>query len=245
MEEFFKRIDSCLVALSGGFDSAIVAYLAKNYLGGDRVIAATCVNNHIFRYQIKNAIDVAAKLNIRWIPFYMNAETSDLFNANQSNRCYICKSSIIKKLLEIKNNIGINVILDGTKSQDLHEHRPGLAALKEYGVLSPLLDPHFDAKHIIHAKKFYNYAKINFVSESCKATRIMEGDITQEKLDLVENIEDALRDKYPQIRARIYSDHIKFEFKNNKLFSNEDIEYISNKIKYLVDSYTVTFSKDY
>jgi len=53
LEEFFKRIDSCLVALSGGFDSAIVAYLAKNYLGEDRVIAATCVNNHIFRYQIK------------------------------------------------------------------------------------------------------------------------------------------------------------------------------------------------
>jgi len=79
------------------------------------------------------------------------------------------------------------------KSQDLHEHRPGLAALKEYGVLSPLLDPHFDAKHIIHAKKFYNYAKIDFVSESCKATRIMEGEITQERLDLVENIERCVK----------------------------------------------------
>jgi uncharacterized protein (TIGR00268 family) len=242
LEKLFKNFDNCIVALSGGFDSAVVAYLAKNYLGEDRIIAATCVNNHIFRYQIRNAIEIAAKLNIRWFPFYVDPEKSDIFNANQKNRCYICKSRILKKLVEIKNDMGTDVLLDGTKSQDLHEDRPGLVALKEYGVLSPMLDPNFDAKHIIHAKKFYNYARINFVSESCKATRIMEGELTQEKLDLVENIEDALRDQYPQIRARIYMDHIKFEFKNNKTLSNKDKDYILEKVKYLVNSYTVTFS---
>jgi len=76
----------CLVALSGGFDSAIVAYLAKNYLGEDRVIAATCVNNHIFRYQIKNAIDIASKIKYQVDTLYMNAETNDLLMTNQSNR---------------------------------------------------------------------------------------------------------------------------------------------------------------
>lgn len=242
LEKYFKGIDSCIIALSGGFDSAIVAYLAKMYLGEKKVIAATCVDNHIFSYQIRNAIEIASKLNIKWIPFSIYSDINNTFNLNHSNKCYICKSGILKKLIDIKNEMGVQALLDGTKSQDLQEDRPGLVALKEYGVLSPMLDSSFDARFIIHAKKYYNYAKINFVSESCKATRIMEGEITHEKLDLVENLEDALREKYPQIRTRIYNDYIKIEFKNNKSLSDDEKKDILFVIKYLVNTKTVLFN---
>lgn len=241
LKKFFKNIDSCIIALSGGFDSAVVAYLAKTYLGENKVIAATCVNNHIFRYQIRNALEIAKKLNIQWIPFYVHLSDST-FYLNDRNRCYICKKGIIKKLIDIKNDLSLEVIIDGTKKQDLNEDRPGLAALKEYSVISPMLEPDFDPIFIIHAKKFYNYSKINFISDSCKATRIMEGPITGEKITLVENIEDTLRDSYSQIRARIYNDYISIENKNNNVFSETEKKDILFKIRYLVDNYSVTFN---
>lgn len=241
MEKFFKNINSCIIALSGGFDSAAVAYLAKTYLGESNVIAATCVNNHIFRYQILNAIEIANKLQIRWFPFYINVVNSE-FNTNNTNRCYFCKREIIKKLIEIKNHMNFDRIIDGTKKQDLNENRPGLAALNEYNVLSPMLTSEFDPKFLIHAKKFYNYAKINFINESCKATRIMEGPITDDKLSLIENIEDTLRNTYKQIRAKIYSNCINFEYKNNKTFSDSDKKDILSRIKFLTNNYRITFN---
>jgi len=241
LEKFFKNINNCIIALSGGFDSAIVAYLAKNYLGENNVIAATCVNNHIFHYQIINALEVATKLNIKWMPFYTHT-IDNAFYLNDKNRCYFCKKAIIKQLIDIKNDLGIQLIIDGTKKQDMNEDRPGLAALKEYNVLSPMLDPNFDTKFIIHAKKFYSYAKIDFITDSCKATRIMENPITEDKLDLVENIEDTLRNNYPQIRARIYNEHINFEFKDNNDFSDKDKQDILFKIRYLINKRTVTFN---
>ena len=241
LETYFKNIDSCIIALSGGFDSAVVAYLAKSYIGENKVIAATCVNNHIFRYQIRNALEVARKLNIQWIPFYAHS-IDNSFHLNDKNRCYFCKKAIIKQLIDIKNDLGIQAIIDGTKRQDLNEDRPGLAALKEYSVISPMLEPDFDSIFIIHAKRFYNYAKINFITDSCKATRIMEGSITEEKLTLIENIEDALRESYPQIRARIYNDYINIEFKNNKSLSDDEKKDILFVIKYLVNTKTVLFN---
>jgi len=231
LKKYFENFKSCVVALSGGRDSAAVLKLAVEYLGEENVVAATCVNPNVFLYEINNAFNIAKFFNVSWIPFYV--DFSEEFLNNPKDKCYYCKKGVLNKLVEIKDNIGADVVFDGTNVDDLDDYRPGLKALEELNVKSPLLENSLGKSFAKNETKILeDIAGIYFTVESCAATRIMEDKITLEKLRVVERVEDELRFKYPTIRVRLYSSKIVVEFKKAPIdFSFNDKDYVTSVIK--------------
>jgi len=193
--QFFKQYKNAAVALSGGADSACVLMLAVRYMGAENVTAYTCTNSHVFRYEIENAEKIAKTLGVehRELSGEMPAE----FYAGGDDRCYHCKRSIMVSLTE---NSEYDAVFDGTNADDDPKDRPGFRAIDELGIISPL-------RALGLGKDFVNeevkkLEGVSFHSDSCKATRL-NGQIDSRRMDLVEKIEDALRETLPGMRYRV------------------------------------------
>ncbi|AEI14266.1 hypothetical protein Flexsi_0587 [Flexistipes sinusarabici DSM 4947] len=227
--KYFKNYKSCIVALSGGIDSAAVLKLAVDEMGADNVAAATCINSHVFNYEIKNAELIANTLGVKWYTF--TSTPSEEFFENVADKCYYCKKSVIAEIFKIAEKYGYQAVCDGSNKDDLDDYRPGMKILNEYGVFSPLLEAEMgkkDAETI--AGKICN-AEIFFNTESCAATRIKTGRITEARLEKIEKIEDKLRYNYPGIRVRDYGETAKIEFKIIKHLTRLDREIIENVVR--------------
>jgi uncharacterized protein len=221
-------MDRCIVAFSGGSDSTAVLMLAVEHLGAENVLAVTIESPHIFWYQTENARKLASRLDVRWISKKLYAPEE--FFLNKQNRCYICKLEIVKSLTETAVEQGIDHILDGTNIDDTKEYRPGMAALIEYGIRSPLLDnmlgKDFTNKVIAPLKE----EGFVFHDESCIATRI-SGTITKEKLKAVEKAENALRDEFAGIRMRLFDSPPSARFKRPAALSGEQLRRLSEELR--------------
>ena len=226
MKRFFEKYTSALVALSGGADSAAVLKMAVDHLGAPNVIGATCVNHHVFLYEIENARRVADFFNVSWKPFYVTPH--EKFLNNSELKCYYCKSNVLSSLQKYRIINGIDVIFDGTNIDDLGDFRPGLKALEEYGVLSPLKILGLGKKD---ALKILDGLPFHFTVESCIATRITRNKIDYHDMFKVEQIEDKLREKYPGIRIRVGAE-ITVEFKKDLKISDRDIDFFSETINF-------------
>lgn len=190
------------VLFSGGIDSALVAYAARNFAD-----AITIDSEFTFRYKIEDAINFAKKHKINHKIIKMHCLDEKVKN-NPFNRCYFCKMGDIK---EVKSQ-GYNVILDGTNIDDLSEYRPGLQALKEEKVISPLVELNVKKEDVI---KIMQEIDIDFSSkphESCIASRIpFNSEITIERLRRIEKAENYIRNFVNFVRVRDYFPIAKIE----------------------------------
>ncbi|TYB32963.1 MAG: hypothetical protein FXF49_08770 [Flexistipes sinusarabici] len=227
--KYFKNYKSCIVALSGGIDSAAVLKLAVDELGADNVAAATCVNPHVFNYEIKNAELIANTLRVKWYTF--TSTPSEEFFENVPDKCYYCKKSVIGEIIKIAEKYGYQAVCDGSNIDDLDDYRPGMKILKEYGVFSPLLEAGMGKKDAETIAGKIDHPDIFFNTESCAATRIKTGRITEVRLEKIEKIEDKLRYTYPGIRVRDYGETAKIEFKIKRSLTELDREVIDNVVK--------------
>lgn len=227
MKEFFSKYNTAIVALSGGVDSSYTLYLASKYLGPNNVLATTVCNSHIFAYEIENARRVADILNVPWRPVLANM--TDNFYKNDDKRCYYCKVSIMEKLLQIKDEIGFDVIFDGTNYDDLKEYRPGMKALEQFSVVSPLKENKITKNDIMLDIINTPLGNITFHTESCIATRVIGEEITTPLIEIIEKVEDELRDKYPALRLRVSRNTVFPEIKSKEKLLNKDAKYIIKK----------------
>lgn len=195
------------VAYSGGVDSSLVALAAKGI--GDSI---TIRSEFTPSYIVDEAKDFAKRFGIRHRIEDMSV-LNDEIKKNPTNRCYLCKLKIIKKI----KDLGYSVILDGTNKDDLREERPGLKAKEKEGIISPLADLGLGKEEIreIMAEIDGNTAKRP--SESCLATRIpFNSEITIERLRRIEKAEEFIRsrglshvrvrDHFPLARIEVLSD---------------------------------------
>jgi len=201
----FSRV---AVAFSGGVDSTLLYYAARDALGGENVLVLHAVSELISAREQLSAADTLLELspparNI--IEVFLHPLGWPEFSANTSDRCYFCKKqmySIFLKEAELKQ---FTVLLDGSNLDDLKSERPGFRAIRELGVQTPMLDVELSKVEIrFLAEKFglSNHAK---PSNSCLATRIPEGiALSNENLALVEKCETFLQGKgYTACRVRI------------------------------------------
>ncbi len=194
-----KQHSRVAVAVSGGVDSALLLYAACEALGKADVFALRGVSELVSEREKMAASGLLTELsipheNIRLVtlhPLIWNE-----FVVNTSDRCYFCKKRMYKAFQHSTEGMDCTAILDGTNVDDLKSHRPGLRAIHELGVETPLLNASLNKEEIRSLSAEFGLSTHDKPSNSCLATRIREGShITKESLERVERCENFMIDR--------------------------------------------------
>jgi len=130
---WFEGKNSVLVALSGGVDSALVAYSAYTKLGKS-AIAVTADYKTLAQEELEYAKKVSSEIGIKHIVIEYNELANASFVKNDNNRCFNCRSELSQHLLQVAKEFESDIIVDGTNIDDLGDYRPGVLALHENGI---------------------------------------------------------------------------------------------------------------
>ena len=129
-----------VVAFSGGVDSSFLLYKAKQAWGSERVLAVTATSELQPVEEIKEAVETAELLAVKHLVISTEILSRDEFVENTPERCYYCKRELFRCLLQLAEQHKLPAVLEGSNFDDLDDYRPGLAAAREYGIRSPLLE---------------------------------------------------------------------------------------------------------
>ncbi len=212
LKEYMKSLGSVAVAFSSGVDSTFLLKAAKAALG-DSVIAVTAKSRSFPKRELNEAVNFCKENNIRHIIFESEELGIDGFRQNPVNRCYLCKKEIFKKIKEIADENNIACVAEGSNTDDDGDYRPGLIAVKELGIKSPLRHVGFTKREIRELSKRLGLPTWNKQSFACLATRFVYGEeITEKKLDMVDRSEQLLLDMgFHQLRVRIHGNIARIE----------------------------------
>ncbi len=220
--------DNIVIAFSGGVDSSLLTAIAVRTLGYDRVTAITIDMPFIPRHEIEWSKNIARTINVKHIILRLEINDPRIWS-NPPNRCYLCKKMVFSKIIEYaKRNLRSYVIMDATNADDLKKYRPGIKALKELGIMSPLAMAGLSKSNIRLLAKSIGLPNWNQPSSPCLATRIPYGEkITLERLRRIEEAEKIIKE-YVGARTVRVRDHgiiarIEVGRKERKLFFNEDV----------------------
>ncbi|MEY3736128.1 MAG: hypothetical protein RLZZ624_1187 [Cyanobacteriota bacterium] len=202
-----------VVAYSGGVDSALVAAIAAEQLG-DRAEAVTAVSPALAPHLRQEARDQARWLGLRHREI-ATAELEDpAYRSNPDDRCYACKRELHRKLAPIAAAAGGARVLDGVNVDDLGDHRPGIQAAREHGVLSPLADLQIDKAAVRQLSRALGLPWWDKPAQPCLASRFPYGEpISRPRLERVAAAEQWLRQQgFGALRVRSQGETARLEF---------------------------------
>jgi pyridinium-3,5-biscarboxylic acid mononucleotide sulfurtransferase len=183
---------SALVAYSGGVDSAVVAALARRALGA-RSLAVTAAAETLAGAELDQARRLAAEIGIRHEVVTYSELDDPEFVANPSHRCYVCQGMRMGKMVRLAAARGYAVVCDGTNASDPGPDRPGLRAVREQGVYSPLLAHGVDKATTRAAARALGLSAWDRPANACLSSRIPHGQVvTLGKLRRIEAAEEVL-----------------------------------------------------
>ncbi len=200
---WFRDKDGVLIAFSGGVDSSVLAKAAHLALG-DKAIAGTAKSSTLLEREFELAKGTASEIGIRHVVFEEDELADEKFVENPPERCYHCRKGLIKGLNEVAGRYGVSCIVDGANADDINQHRPGLKAMRENGVRSPLLELGITKEGVREIADHFGLSVRDKPSMACLASRIPYGEpITREKLAMIEGAEDCLCALgFEQVRVR-------------------------------------------
>lgn len=205
-------LGSAVVAFSGGVDSTFLLHAAHQALG-DGVLAATASSATFPERELREAEAFCAENGIRQIVFPSEELSVEGFAHNPKNRCYLCKRELFGKILAIQREQGVAAVLEGSNRDDDGDYRPGLQAVAELGILSPLREGGFTKLDIRALSKHFGLPTWDKQSFACLSSRFPYGDtISMEKLGMVDRAEQLLLDMgFTQLRVRIHGNLARIE----------------------------------
>ena len=201
-----------LVAFSGGVDSSLVAYVAAETLGGN-ALAVTSGSSSLKRSDLKLATELAERWGMQHRVIVTDELAKADYRANPVNRCFHCKTSLYEALERIAAEEGFDHILNGTNTDDLGDHRPGLIAAANHKVVSPLVDAGFAKADIRALANHLGLENADKPQAACLSSRFPYGShITEARLAQVEAAEDALAEfGFVQYRVRHHEEVARVE----------------------------------
>ncbi len=212
LKAYLKEKGSLAVAFSAGVDSTFLLKVAHDTLG-DKCIAVTGISEVLPDKEQKEASAFCKKEGITQIPFYAREVEDEEFAKNPANRCYICKHILFGGMKKIAEENGIAYLAEGSNVDDMGDYRPGLKAIEELGILSPLRECGFTKEEIREYSREMGLPTWNKPSYACLSSRIPYGErITPEKLKMVEQAEELLRSLgLVQFRVRMMGNTARIE----------------------------------
>lgn len=218
------------IAFSGGTDSSLLLSLAAEHARKNHTTALAvtiCTELHPMN-DLAVSEQVAREMGVELVVLKVDELTQAGIANNPLNRCYLCKKLLFTKAKELADKRGISIIMDGTNADDLTVYRPGLQALKEIGIKSPLMEAGFSKEEVRMLAEEYGISVADRPSAPCLATRFPYGDrITIEKLHRVDEGENYLRTLgLYNVRIRVHGNIARIEVDSKymgKLMLNRDL----------------------
>lgn len=218
LQDFFTSHPKTAIAFSGGVDSAYLLYAAKKY--AEEVRAYYVKSEFQPRFELEDAVRLAQDIGTDITVLEQSVLSVPQVAENPADRCYHCKTAIFTAVMKAADADGFSVLLDGTNASDDAQDRPGMRALRELSVRSPLRECGLTKQEIRRLSKAAGLFTWNKPAYACLATRISTGEeIAAEKLKITELAEDYLFSLgFTDFRVRWQNGHARLQLPEDQLY---------------------------
>jgi len=226
----FAETDRIILAYSGGVDSTFLLYLLSS-IDGLEMEAMTIKTPYIPQWEVDEAVGICSDLGVTHK--ILNLDIPDSIITNPADRCYLCKKVLFTRIREYAIKQGFNIIADGSNADDIGEYRPGIRALKELEIRSPLLEAGFTKKEIRMHSRNVGLNSWGKPAYACLLTRLPHNiPVDKENLRAIELGEKYLHDAgFTGLRLRMHGEIARLEC--DPVYFKEIIENRDRIISYL------------